>query len=492
MSSSSSTAAANAAGDDAAAPGEEGIVVAIRMRPLNSRESESRVWKIRQKHIIQCTTKGWPLREQRVHGRTLFTYDKIFGEFNTTRQVYEQTSQGIVDSVANGLNGTIFAYGQTSSGKTYTMQGSGTLEDGATTAGGTGSPGRGENGGIVHMAACDIFAHIEKEPERMFLVRASFIEIYNEEVRDLLVSGDSKDDATLAIREDMRRGTFVNSKETVVTSMDSLLSVLFAGEKNRSVAATGMNERSSRSHTIFKITVESRIKQTKKNGEGDDEDDSDEEEGEDLLRGDANGNNGAVRISTLNLVDLAGSESVRHTGATGDRQKEGGKINQSLLTLSSVIQSLGENATDVNFRDSKLTRILQPSLSGNARMAVICCATPAEMYLEETRSTLQFAERVKLVTTRAQVNEVMDDLSLIEELTHQLKVAEDDVVRLSEENNRSNEMLTNLQNAKDVLEQRVTILASTLEAAQIAVQELEHQVEVAENDVVRLSEENNR
>lgn len=270
------------------------------------------------------------------------------------------------------------------------------------------------------MAASDIFNHIEKEPERVFLVRVSFIEIYNEEVRDLLVSGDSVNNATLKIREDKDRGVFVNSNETIVTSMDSLLSVLFAGEKNRSFAATAMNERSSRSHTIFRITVESRLKDTKKNGYDEDGDDSDEE---DLLRGNDTEKNGAVRVSTLNLVDLAGSESVRHTGATGERQKEGGIINQSLLTLSRVIGSLGQNATHVNFRDSKLTRILQPSLSGNARMAIICCATPSELYLEETRSTLQFASRAKLVKTRAQVNEVMDDRSLIKKLQRELKEA---------------------------------------------------------------------
>ena len=142
-----------------------------------------------------------------------------------------------------------------------------------------------------------------------------------------------------------------------------------------------------------------------------------------ICSGNDAGKIGAVRVSNLSLVDLAGSESVRHTGATGDRQKEGGIINQSLLTLSRVIGSLGQNATHVNFRDSKLTRILQPSLSGNARMAIICCATPSELYLEETRSTLQFASRAKLVKTRAQVNEVMDDRSLIKTLQRELKEA---------------------------------------------------------------------
>jgi len=337
------------------------ITVAVRMRPLNDKESNTnREWRYLPKYnsISQCTSSGKPLSVC-VINRTFFSYDKAFGETSTTQQVYEATSQGIVNSVAaEGKNGLIFAYGQTGSGKTYTMQGS----EGA--------------GGIIHMAASDIFDHIENELERVFLVRVSFIEIYNEKVRDLLVSGDS---ASLTILEDKRRGVFVNSNETVVTSMNSLLSVLFAGEKNRSVAATGMNERSSRSHTIFRITVESRLK----------EDGEDEEEV-------------AVRVSTLNLVDLAGSESIRPTG-----NQEGGKIDQSLLTLSRVIGSLGQNAKHVDFRDSKLTHILQPSL-GNARMAVICCATASDLYLEETRSTLQFASRAKLVKTRAQAEKKKD------------------------------------------------------------------------------------
>jgi centromeric protein E len=326
--------------------------------------------------------------------------------------VINQSSIDLTHAVpSSNLSRTIFAYGQTSSGKTFTMQGSGSLDS---------ISHLNIDGGIVHMAASDIFQHIEASTDRVFLVRVSFIEIYNEEVRDLLVSGG--DDNTLSVREDPRRGVFVNSNETIVTGLDSLLSVLFAGEKNRSVASTGMNERSSRSHTIFRITVESRLKSAEKN---DTENEESDEEMEDVDDNEMSNGNGAVRVSTLNLVDLAGSESVRHTGATGDRQKEGGKINQSLLTLSRVIGSLGQNATHINFRDSKLTRILQPSLSGNARMAVICCATPSELYLEETRSTLQFASRAKLVKTRAQVNEVLDDRSLIKKLQRELKEARD-------------------------------------------------------------------
>lgn len=291
------------------------------MRPLNKKESTSesatsatasRVWKVlpQYKSITQTTNKGEPLSE-RIVGRTFFTYDKTFGEDSSTKEVYDGAVKNIVQGAVTGLNGTIFAYGQTSSGKTFTMQGGGSIEEGHTSG-----------GGVVHMATKDIFTHIANTPDRMFLVRTSFIEIYNEEVRDLL--GENE---VLQVREDPRRGVFVSASEEIVTDFDSLLQILFAGEKNRAVAATGMNERSSRSHTIFRITIESRQKT------GADDDDSSDET-LDMTSPDAV--DGAVRISTLNLVDLAGSESVRHTGSTGERQKEGAKINQRYATCNSI------------------------------------------------------------------------------------------------------------------------------------------------------------
>ena len=177
------------------------------------------------------------------------------------------------------------------------MQGSGTIQQGSS----------GE-GGIIHMAASDIFQHIQNTPNCFFLVRVSFLEIYNEEVRDLLTN----ERKTLQIREDPHRGIFVQSQEEIVTDFDSLLGILFQSENSRVFASTAMNERSSRSHTIFRITIESR----KKMGN---EDENQENTAED---------DGAILISTLNLVDLAGSESVHHTRAIGYRQKESGMINQ--------------------------------------------------------------------------------------------------------------------------------------------------------------------
>lgn len=287
------------------------------MRPLNKNEgAHSRVWKVLSKYssVTQTTAAGQPLSE-RIAGRNFFTFDKTFNEKSTTQQVYDSVAKGIVSSVVKGLNGTIFAYGQTSSGKTYTMQGSGTIEEGL----------KGGGGGIVHMAAADIFQYMEKNPDRLFVVRASFLEIYNEEVRDLLSSNNK----TLQVREDPRRGVFVQSEEEIVSDFSSLLDILFRGEKSRAFASTAMNERSSRSHTIFRITIESRKKEVKDNASPEDDENVSNSQGGD----------GAVLVSTLNLVDLAGSESVRHTGATGDRQKEGGMINQRYVLMFFVLFS---------------------------------------------------------------------------------------------------------------------------------------------------------
>ena len=248
-----------------------------------------------------------------MENRNFFTFDKVFGEKSSTKDVYDNAARNIVDSVMTGLNGTIFAYGQTSSGKTYTMQGAGNID---------ASPEDG-TGGILHMAAQDIFQHIAAATDRVFLVRVSFIEIYNEEVRDLLTgNGSSRDDNVLAVREDPRRGVFVNANESIVTDLQGLISTLFAGEKNRHMASTGMNERSSRSHTIFRITVESRKKAAEG---GDDDDDGDENDGgmaancsssnddaemdiDARMNGTAGGSgkddDSAVLVSTLNLVDL--------------------------------------------------------------------------------------------------------------------------------------------------------------------------------------------
>lgn len=244
-------------------------------------------------------------------------------------------------------------------GKTYTMQGSAGVNDG--------------DEGVIQLAGRDIFTHINANTSTQdIVVRVSYIEIYNEEVKDLLASGE--DSATLAVRQNKDKIFFVNSIEQTVSSMTELLDVMTKGEKNRSVSSTNMNDTSSRSHSVLRITVEKSLK----NGSS----------------------TTSTTSSTLNLVDLAGSESCKHTGATGDRQREGGKINQSLLALNQIIKGLGQkgNGLPLSYRDSELTKLLKHSLVG-AKMAVICCASPSELYLEETRSTLKVASDWQSIKT---------------------------------------------------------------------------------------------
>jgi centromeric protein E len=219
--------------------------------------------------------------------------------------------------------------------------------------------GDDNNPGIIPLTVREIFQQIEGIEDRVFLVRIGYIEIYNEKVFDLL---DDKKPECTKIHETPQGDVNVNQREVVINSQEQILQHYEVGNKARRTGETNMNERSSRSHTIFRITIESR-----EVGKTDQE--------------------SAVQVSNLNLVDLAGSERADQTKADGDRLKEGGNINKSLLALGNVIRILSEdNASYINFRDSKLTRILQASLGGNALTSIICTVTPAA--LDETYSTL--------------------------------------------------------------------------------------------------------
>lgn len=301
--------------------------------------------------------------------------------------------------------------------------------------------GAGETRGVLDLAAADLFRIMSERSDRVFLVRVSFVEIYNEVIRDLLSDAS---DPTVSIREDPRKGVYCEASEHGVTDYDSISWALKKGASRRTVESTAMNDTSSRSHTIFKLVVESKANAV--TGVESDE---------------------SVLVASLNLVDLAGSESVRHTGATGQRAKEGGKINQSLLSLSRVIHALSQPGQHVSYRDSKLTRLLQPSLSGNAKMSIICCITAAERYLEETRSTLQFASRAKLVVTHAVVNEVLDEGAQIRKLTKELNALKekqssttiDEVEhnKLEAEKKEMMDRLFDLENEKNVQKVRVPL-----------------------------------
>ncbi|CAH1246825.1 CENPE [Branchiostoma lanceolatum] len=349
------------------ADSNDAFKVAIRVRPLISRERKSGAqmyWSCDTKQIFQLGSDG----KQTGPGHF---FDRVFDHEETTQDVYDEIAQPIIESVMEGYNGTIFAYGQTSSGKTYTMMGDGQSE------------------GIIPNAIDNMFHYIDQHPDREYLFRVSFMEIYNETVSDLLAAKDSKPGpGGLQIREHLEGGTYVaNLEEKLVRSKDEVLDWMKKGEKKRHVAGTNMNERSSRSHTIFRVIIESR-----EQGAKDD----------------------AVNVSQLNLVDLAGSERASQTGAEGQRLKESGAINQSLLTLSNVIRKLSECPPEgayIAYRDSKLTRILQMSLGGNSKTAVICAVTPAEE--EQTKSTLQFATTSKSIKNKPVVNEVLSEMAML-------------------------------------------------------------------------------
>ncbi|NXJ81092.1 CENPE protein, partial [Trogon melanurus] len=306
-----------------------------------------------------------------VNGTKVFTYDRVFHSSDNTQQLYEGVAVPIIQSAVHGYNGTIFAYGQTASGKTYTMMGS---EDSV---------------GIIPKAIQHVFKIICESPDREFLLRVSYMEIYNETITDLLC--DIRKKKPLGIREDVNRNTYVEDLiEEVVVSPEQVMEWIRKGEKNRHYGETKMNEHSSRSHTIFRMIIESRERSDIANANCD----------------------GAVMVSHLNLVDLAGSERASQTGSEGVRLKEGCNINRSLFILGQVIKKLCDDPSGfINYRDSKLTRILQNSLGGNAKTVIICTITPVSF--DETLSTLQFANTAKRMKNTPKVNEVLDDDALL-------------------------------------------------------------------------------
>lgn len=355
---------------------KENVTVTVRFRPLSQRE-------IRQGEEIAWYADGETIVRNEHNPSIAYAYDRVFGPTTTTRHVYDVAAQHIVSGAMEGINGTIFAYGVTSSGKTHTMHGD------------QRSPG------IIPLAVKDAFSIIQETPSREFLLRVSYLEIYNEVVNDLLNPAGQN----LRIREDLQ-GTFVEGiKEEVVLSPAHALSLIAAGEEHRHVGSTNFNLLSSRSHTIFTLTIES--SSCGENSEGE-----------------------AVNLSQLNLIDLAGSESSR-AETTGVRRKEGSYINKSLLTLGTVISKLTDGrATHIPYRDSKLTRLLQSSLSGHGRVSLICTVTPSSSNSEETHNTLKFAHRAKHIEIQAAQNKIIDEKSLIKKYQNEIRSLKEELDQL--------------------------------------------------------------
>ncbi|CAH3159397.1 unnamed protein product [Pocillopora meandrina] len=332
---------------------------------------------------------------------------------SSTQDVYDEFGRPTVLSAMDGFNGTLFAYGQTSSGKTHTMMGDGKYK------------------GVIPKAIGEIFDYIEKNPSREFLIRVSYIEIYNEDIKDLLNPAKTN----LKIHENAQKQVYVGDlTEEVVSCSEDVFKHMMRGEKNRHFGVTNMNDRSSRSHTIFRVVIESREMM-------------DESKTPDTI-------DGAVRVAHLNLVDLAGSERASQTGAFGQRLKEGGHINKSLLALGSVIAKLSEGESFIPFRDSKLTRILQSSLGGNAKTSMLCTITPAA--IEESISTLKFASRAKTIKNCPEVNEVLDDGTLLKRYRKEIRELKQQLVEVRRMSSSSHvqELLLEKEKMEEMLEQQ--------------------------------------
>ncbi|KAL6784755.1 KIN7A [Auxenochlorella protothecoides x Auxenochlorella symbiontica] len=344
------------------------VLVAVRFRPMSDRE-----YQRGDREVWECEGQAVGIADQDTGMQVKFMYDHVFGGAASNADVYGAVASPIVASALDGINGTIFAYGVTSSGKTHTMMGSGVAP------------------GMVPQAIAQVFATVARAGARTeFTLRLSMMEIYNEVLNDLLDPARSN----LKLREDPRRGVGVEGiTEENLVSAEHAIQVIARGNENRKTAATAFNEGSSRSHTIIRLSIEARD------------------------RPGANADpsfRGRRTFSLLNLIDLAGSESAKAEIHSKQRM-EGSFINKSLLTLGTVIHKLAEgNAAHIPYRDSKLTRLLQSSLTGSgARVAVVCTVTPASTQAEETHNTLKFASRAKKIAIAAKRNEIMDQSTLI-------------------------------------------------------------------------------
>ncbi|KAI3369314.1 hypothetical protein L3Q82_007564 [Scortum barcoo] len=357
--------------------GSESVKVVVRCRPLNDREKAlcSKMVLSMDLHRCQCFIEKPGASDE---PPKQFTFDGTYFIDQTTEQMYNEIAYPLVEGVTEGYNGTIFAYGQTGSGKSFTMQG--VCEPAAQR-------------GVIPRAFEHIFESIQCAENTKFLVRASYLEIYNEEIRDLLGS-DTKQ--RLELKEHPERGVYVRDLSMhTVHSVGECERIIEQGWRNRAVGYTLMNKDSSRSHSIFTIHLE-------------------------IYSTDAAGQD-HLRAGKLNLVDLAGSERQSKTGATGERLREATKINLSLSALGNVISALVDGRSKyIPYRDSKLTRLLQDSLGGNTRTLMIACLSPADNNYEESLSTLRYANRAKSIQNSPRINEDPKD-ALLREYQEEIK-----------------------------------------------------------------------
>ncbi|KAJ4972271.1 hypothetical protein NE237_005370 [Protea cynaroides] len=376
---------------------EVNVQVLVRCRPLSDEEQRLNISK-----VISCNEQRREINVlQSIANKQIdraFTFDKVFGPKAQQRSIYDHAISPIVNEVLEGFNCTVFAYGQTGTGKTYTMEG------------GMRTKGGGElsaDAGVIPRAVRQIFDTLEAQ-KADYSMKVTFLELYNEEITDLLAveenirSVEDRQKKPISLMEDGKGVVFVRGlEEEVVYSANEIYNLLERGSAKRRTADTLLNKHSSRSHSVFSITIH--VKETTI---GDEE---------------------LVKCGKLNLVDLAGSENICRSGAREGRAREAGEINKSLLTLGRVINALVEHSGHIPYRDSKLTRLLRDSLGGKTKTCIIATVSPSVHCLEETLSTLDYANRAKNIRNKPEANQKMSKTVLLKDLYLEMERMKQDV-----------------------------------------------------------------
>uniref|UniRef100_A0A8C1HCZ1 Kinesin-like protein n=1 Tax=Cyprinus carpio carpio TaxID=630221 RepID=A0A8C1HCZ1_CYPCA len=365
------------------------IQVVVRCRPFNTVERKSASHTVvecdqNRKEVIVRTGGATDKA-----ARKAYTFDMVFGPSAKQIDVYRSVVCPILDEVIMGYNCTVFAYGQTGTGKTFTMEGERSPNEEFTWE-------EDPLAGIIPRTLHQIFEKLSSNGTE-FSVKVSLLEIYNEELFDLLSPAPDVTER-LQLFDDPRnkRGVTIKGLEEItVHNKNEVYQILERGAAKRKTASTLMNAYSSRSHSVFSVTIH--MKEITLDGEE------------------------LVKIGKLNLVDLAGSENIGRSGAVDKRAREAGNINQSLLTLGRVIKALVERGPHVPYRESKLTRILQDSLGGRTKTSIIATVSPASVNLEETLSTLDYANRAKSIMNKPEVNQKLTKRTLIKEYTEEIE-----------------------------------------------------------------------
>ncbi|EFJ49115.1 kinesin-like protein [Volvox carteri f. nagariensis] len=382
-------------------PSRERIRVAVRARPV-PKPGEPDAWLIDPvSRTVRLKENAASATHRHISADRVYCFDLVLSPDSSTKQLWASHVVPLMDASLGGINTTVFAYGQTGSGKTYTMFGSdGRLEDGAIAmslsylfkalkvagwGGSLGGGGAGDGGGGGPIVVSRALRKLKGGAEE-YTVKISMLELYNEQLRDLLAPGGGPFDrlgrpsgAPLALQDDPRVGVRVSGlDEHAVADVPAAMALVARGAMSRSVGSTAMNEVSSRSHTIVRLALETREATTRE----------------------------LVHTSLVSFVDLAGSERLAKTGSSGTRFVEGTNINISLLMLGTVVSKLAEGRTGefIPYRNSKLTRLLQPCLGGNSKTAIIATINPSVDHVEETFNTLAFATRAMDVVNQVSVN----------------------------------------------------------------------------------------